>query len=62
MREIREHRVYGKEIVVEASNEAEARILVRKKSSLHIWEIKELNPGQWEAYVAKHEDCFAMND
>lgn len=57
---IREHRVYGKEIMVSASDEEAARILVRKQSSLHIWEIKELSPGQWEAYCS--DDAWAMND
>lgn len=60
MREIRDHWVYGKEIVVTASDEAEARTLVRKQSSKHIWEIKELSPGQWEAYVS--DDAWATND
>lgn len=57
---IREHRVFGKEIVVTASNEEEARTLVRKKTSLHIWEIKELEPNKWEAYCS--DDAWALND
>jgi hypothetical protein len=68
---IREHRVYGKEVIVRAATEEAARMLVRAKApGMHIWEI-ELNHGsfedttcsyEWVAYVAFHEDCFALND
>lgn len=57
---IRDHWVYGKEVVVTASNEKDARTLVRKQTSLYIWEIKELTPNQWEAYVS--DDAWATND
>jgi len=61
---IREHYVFGREINVIASDEMEARIKVSKITSDWIWEIRknEFNSTLWEAYVAKHEDCFATND
>ena len=60
-REIREHRVFGKEVMVSASSEEEARRLA-SKGEYWAWEAKEVSPGQWEVYIAKHEDCFALND
>ena len=61
---IREHYVFGREVKVIASDELDARIKVSKITSDHIWEIRknEFNSTLWEAYVAKHEDCFATND
>lgn len=60
MREINGHWVWGRDIVVEASNEKEARALVRERTALHIWEIKELEPNRWNAYVS--DDAWATND
>jgi hypothetical protein len=64
MRVIKEHNVFGRSIKVTAANEAQARIEVRKVTSDWIWELlaDEKVPSQWNAYVAKHEDCFATND
>ena len=63
---IREHYVFGKEIRVYADSEDDARTCVRSKTSSDywIWEIKLVNGTNnvWDAYVAKHEDCFACND
>lgn len=61
-REIRGHWVFGKAILVKANSEASAREEVRKQTSLHIWDMKELSYGMWEVYVAKDENCFATND
>ena len=61
MRYIREHAVYGKEVTVAASSEEEAKLLT-SKGDWWAWEAKEVSPGQWEVYVAKHEYCFALND
>ena len=58
---IREHRVYGKAVTVEAANEAEARAKA-SVGGFHCWEAKAVSTGSWECYVAKHEDCFALND
>lgn len=61
---IREHRVFGRSVRVKASTEDEARDKVRAITSDHIWEMSVhiSIPNYWEAYVAKHEDCFALND
>lgn len=65
---IREHRVFGKAFVVAATSEDEARTNALKVSrpkmgfDIHVWELKQLFLNTWEAYVAKHEDCFAMDD
>lgn len=59
---IREHRVFGKAITVTASSEDEARAEIRKKTSLHIWEVNNISGNEWEGYVAEHENCFALND
>jgi hypothetical protein len=65
-REINEHRVMGAAIVVDATDEQDARKQIAampySKRRDRIWEIKELSPGKWECYVAMHEDCFALND
>lgn len=61
MRTIKEHNVYGKEVMVNASNEQEARALA-SKGDYWAWEAKEVSPGKWECYIAKHQDCFATND
>lgn len=59
---IRDHRVFGKEVLVMARTEAEAIRSVKKRTSLHIWEIKQIAAQFWEAYVAEHDRCFALND
>jgi hypothetical protein len=64
-REINGHRVFGEEVIVKASNEEEARMLAlssKNKTDYWAWEAKELSPGEWEVYLAKHQDAFALND
>lgn len=64
-REIREHRVYGKIYVTEAANADEASAkanAIFAGNGWHCWEAKEVAPGRYECFVAKHEDCFALND
>lgn len=60
-RVIREHRVYGRSVDVEAQTEKEARSKA-STGGVHAWEAKETEPGKWTCFVAKHEDCFALND
>lgn len=63
MRIIREHCVYGRTILTSAKSETQARIVARMQAPTeHIWEVKEISPGQWEVYVARGEDAFALND
>jgi len=61
---IREHYVFGREVVVIASDEIEARIKVGNITTDHIWDIcvDSFNAKFWRAYVARHEDCFATDD
>jgi hypothetical protein len=60
---IREHTVFGKEVIVKASSVEEARLLaVKGKSDWWSWEAKEISPGTYEVYIAEHDAAFALND
>lgn len=62
---IREHHVFGKPVREIASSELEARAKVELNNpGRYIWDIKRVNGtlNLWEAYIARHEDCFATND
>lgn len=60
---IREHRVFGEEVMVHAFSEEEAKsTAVKGKSDWYSWEALEVNRGFWAVYIAKHEDVFALND
>lgn len=75
-RTIRDHRVYGVEVLVEAPTEEEARklaisVAMRKKpngsrlvSDWHVWQLATIIAGGslWGAYVAEHDACFAVDD
>jgi hypothetical protein len=63
VRIIRDHYVYGKEITVEAATRDQVYVEVRKlHSDYYPWEMKEISPGKWLCYVAKHQSCFAVDD
>ena len=63
VRYIRDHAVYGKVVNVFASSETEARFLSTvDKGDYYAWEATETDRGEWEVYIAKHEDCFALDD
>jgi hypothetical protein len=64
-REIRGHRVYGKIYTVDAPSQDHATAQANKifcGNGWHCWEAKEVSPGRFECFVAKHEDAFALND
>jgi hypothetical protein len=61
---IREHTIYGFPLIINAPTEEEARLIALegRMSSHHCWEIIKIEDGVWECYLARHEDCFALND
>jgi hypothetical protein len=61
---INDHRVMGKELIVSAADEAEAKKLAIKGygSDWWAWEVTKLNGDKWAVYIARHDHVFALND
>jgi hypothetical protein len=57
------HAVYGKNVMVNAVSEDDAKILaVQHCRDYWSWAAEEVSPGRYQVYIAKHENCFALND
>lgn len=58
---IREHRVFGREVTVPAPTKDDAYRAANRLGG-HAWEIAEVSPSVWKMFIARHEDCYALND